>query len=76
MLSRRFIDTLKNTGKPYHKLAWEVGITPSQLYRLTAGIDRPAPGDPRVIKLCAYLGMSISEAFESDVENPQAQSNA
>lgn len=77
-LSRKFLDSLKNTGKPYHKLAWEVGLTPGQLYRITSGIDHPGREDPRIRKLCAYLGLSIDDAFDCETigYQPQTQSNA
>lgn len=65
-LSKAFFDTLANIGKPYHKVAWEAGLTPNQIYRLTSGIDRPGPGDPRIQKLCAYLGLSVEDAFEPE----------
>jgi hypothetical protein len=66
MISKNFLNALKNSGKPYHKIAWEAGITPNQLYKITAGIDRPGPDAPRMKALCDYLGLSIEDAFESD----------
>lgn len=65
MLSEMFLKALRNTGKPLHKTAWAAGITPSAMYRLTSGIDHPKPGDKRIKKLCAYLGMSEDEAYVS-----------
>jgi hypothetical protein len=65
-LSTKFFMSLKSVKKPLHKIAWDSGITPNQLYKITAGIDRPDLDDPRVKALCSYLGLSIEDAFESD----------
>ena len=64
MLSQKFFKKLKATGKPYHQLAWEAGISPNQLYKITAKVDRPKSDDPRVQALCKYLNLPISEAYE------------
>jgi len=64
MLTEAFFDSLKAKGKSLHEIAWESGITPNQIYRITSGIDRPKRNDQRVIKLCAYLNLPIDDAFE------------
>jgi hypothetical protein len=64
MLSQKFYSALRNFGKPFHKVAWEAGITPNQLYKISSGIDRPGPNDPRIIKLSKLLKLSIAECFE------------
>ncbi len=69
MLSSKFFDALVTTGMPYHKIAWKAGLKPNALYKITSGIDRPGPEDPRIKKLCAYLGLSIEEAFETESED-------
>jgi hypothetical protein len=66
MLSNKFFESLLLIGKPYHRIAWEAGLRPSQLYKITAGIDRPGRTDPRVVALCKYLGLPIDEAFKRD----------
>lgn len=66
MLSKKFFQALKEIGKPYHKIAWEAGITPNQLYKITAGVDRPSFNDPRIVKLCAYLNIPFADAFNDD----------
>jgi hypothetical protein len=66
MLSQKFYEKLKAAGKPYHRLAWEAGISPNQLYKITAGIDRPNSDDPRILALCSYLGLPVNEAFEKE----------
>jgi transcriptional regulator with XRE-family HTH domain len=66
MLSKRFFQKLKDSGKPLHELAWACGLSPNRLYKITSGIDRPGPNDPRVKALCDYIGMTIEEAFSDD----------
>lgn len=65
MLSKAFKEALKNSGKPYYQLAWEAGLTPNQLYKLTAGIDRPGPDDPRVNRIAKLLGLRIEDCFSA-----------
>jgi hypothetical protein len=65
VLSDEFFECLKSLGKPYHQIAWESNITPNQLYKITSRIDRPDPNDPRVIALCKYLGISVTDAYKS-----------
>jgi hypothetical protein len=64
MLSSKFISALRNTGEPLHKVAWAAGITPGALYKITSGIDRPKRGDKRITKLCEYLGLDETDAYE------------
>lgn len=65
MLSSTFKEALKKSGKPYYQLAWEAGITPNQVYKITSGVDRPNPGDPRIEKMAKFLGLKPEECFES-----------
>lgn len=65
-LSKKFFDALQGTAKPYHQIAWDAGLKPHQLYRITSGIDRPGHGDDRIRALCQYLGMPLREAFETN----------
>ena len=69
MVSKKFIEALisaKESGKPLHQIAWEAGVTPGMLYKISSGIDRPKPGDKRVKKLCAYLGLREDEAYTDE----------
>ncbi|MGD0819563.1 MAG: hypothetical protein ABSA71_02350 [Desulfomonilia bacterium] len=66
MLSQKFFQKLRTTGKPLHEIAWACGLSPNRLYKITAGIDHPGPDDPRVKALCDYIGMTIEEAFSDD----------
>jgi hypothetical protein len=68
MLTNKFFDALRSARKPYHEIAWEAGITPNQLYKITSGVDRPKKNDPRITKLCEYLGLLTSEAFDETKE--------
>ena len=65
MLSRTFFQAIKEKKEPIHQIAWAAGLKPGQVYRLTAGIDRPRleHGDKRVAALCRYLKLPIHEAF-------------
>ncbi len=63
MLTKSFLAKIRSAGLPLHKLAWEVGITPNQLYKITSGIDRPGPEDRRIAKLCEYFKLPVSEVF-------------
>lgn len=66
MLSSKFFRALKEKGIPLHEIAWGCGLTPNRVYRITSGIDRPGPDDPRIKALCDYLSINIDEAFESE----------
>jgi hypothetical protein len=63
MLSEKFFKALEETGKPYHQIAWEAGLSPNRLYKITSGVDRPKRNDPRIVAICEYLGMPVSDAF-------------
>ncbi len=63
ILSKAFLRKM-DENRPFHKLAWASGLSPNQLYRITAGIDRPDRDDPRIAKLATYLGMTIDDCFE------------
>ncbi len=65
MLSEKFFEKLRSTGKPLYLVAWESGLKPSTVYKINRQIDRPEPGDHRVISLCDYLGLSLDDAFEN-----------
>ena len=65
MISQKLKDSLKQQNKALHKVAWDAGLTPNQLYKITSGIDRPSPDDPRILKLAIYLGLTIEECFET-----------
>jgi len=68
MLSNTFKEALKKSGKPYYRIAWEAGITPNQLYKITAGIDHPGPEDLRIQKIADLLGLRHDECFVKDEE--------
>jgi len=75
-LSKMFMEELarvKESGTPLHKIAWDAGITPGMLYKISAGVDRPKRGDKKIRKLCAYLGISEDEAFTDDQDADKAK---
>jgi len=65
MLSKALLTRLE-AHRPWHQLAWAAGLSPAQLYRITAGVDRPGKEDRRIKKLATYLGMTIEECFEEE----------
>jgi len=73
-LSEKFFGALAGSGKKYYRIAWEAGLKPNQLYKITSGIDHPDREDPRIQKLCAFLGLSIDDAF--DLESTEDKSRA
>lgn len=68
MLSKEFLRALTQSEVPLHKIAWQAGLTPNQVYRITCGIERPGPGSKKVEALCRYLGFDIEEAFDTTHE--------
>ena len=66
MLSERFFKAMKETGKRIHDVAWEAGLTPGQVYKFTAGIDRPKLGDPRIEKICKHIGLNPDDAYDPE----------
>lgn len=65
MLSKTFLERIER-HRPFHKLAWASGLSPNQLYKITAGIDRPGPDDPRIKRLAEHFGMNLADCFEDD----------
>lgn len=66
VLSQVFFQRLRDVGKPLYHIAWECGLSPNRVYKITSGVDRPKPDDPRIKSLCKYLNISIDEAFEPE----------
>ncbi len=66
MLSTKFHEAIRNTGKPMYLTAHAAGIHPSTLYQITSGCLRPKPGDKRVTKLAAVLGLPESACYIND----------
>ena len=64
MISKSFIEALRKTGKPYHQIAWDAGLKPNQLYKITSGHDRPSLNDPRIKALCEHLNFPLKNAIE------------
>jgi len=64
MLNKKFLQALKESEKPLHQIAWESGLTPNQVYRISCGIERPHRGCPKVEALCRHLGFPLEDAFQ------------
>lgn len=73
MLNKKFLQALKDSGKPLHQIAWKAGLTPNQVYRISCGIERPQPGSHKVEALCKYLGFPLDDAFEDIKEVTNGQ---
>ena len=71
MLSKKFLQTLKEAEQPYYEIAWRAGLKPSQMYKFTAGVERPERGDQRIEAICRYLRFPLSEAFAEDKEEKE-----
>jgi len=75
MVSEKFMKALKSvkeSGKPLYQIAWDAGVSPGMLYKISAGIDRPKLGDKRVKKLCSCLGLSEDEAYADEHKTNEA----
>ena len=74
MISQEFKNALKLFPTPKHKLAWEIGISPSQLSHLVHEHVRVARGDERILKIArlisfpeekVFVGPSVIESVQS-----------
>jgi hypothetical protein len=66
MVSRDFIAAVKLAHKRSYQIAYAAGIHPSTLSRVITGAERTKPGDPRVLRVAAVLGLAPEECFELD----------
>jgi hypothetical protein len=69
MVSRDFIAAVKLAAQRSYQIAHAAGMHPSTLSRLITGAERTKPGDARVLRVAAVLGLASEECFE--VENTQ-----
>jgi len=67
-VSRKFIVAVKMSDVPAYRLAHMAGIDPNVLSKITRGIIMVKPGDDRVLKVGAVLGLSPEECFEGKTE--------
>ncbi|MEI6127536.1 MAG: hypothetical protein WCQ99_13400 [Pseudomonadota bacterium] len=69
MLNQKFIHAIKTAGIPAYQIALKANVPPWALYKIKCGIDRPKPGDIRVLAVAAVLGLSPEDCFENEVSN-------
>ncbi len=65
-VSDKFLMSIRTAGIPAYQLAYLAGIKPGVLYKITAGIDRPKPGDKRVLAIGRVLGLRNEEIFDEE----------
>jgi hypothetical protein len=63
-LSEKFIAALKLNDIPAYRIAQQAGVNPVTLSKLIHGVEPLKPGDERIQRVAAILGLSIAEAFE------------
>jgi hypothetical protein len=68
-VSQKFIAALKLSPLPAYKIAWSAGVNPTMLSKLINGIERPKPGDPRIIDVGRVLGIPAEECFDTSSED-------
>jgi hypothetical protein len=70
MVSDKFISAVKNSPRRNYQIAWEAELHPSTLSAIVNGIIMIRPGDPRVLRVGAVLGLTAEECFDSDERVP------
>lgn len=63
-LSAKLVAAIRLHHLRAYQIAHKCGVHPSTLSKLLNGIERPAQGDARVLRLAAFVGVPLSEAFE------------
>ena len=71
-VSDRFLRAIRTAGVPAYQLAYQAGIKPGVLYKITAGIDIPKSGDRRVLAVARVLGLKPSECFKEEGQDETA----
>ena len=68
MVSQKFLQSIRTSGIPIYKIAYEAGLRPGNLYKITSGIDIPTAGDKRVISVGHVLGLQPEDCFGEEVK--------
>lgn len=63
MISQKFIRKIKTAGIPAYQIAHKAEISPGVLYKIICGIDRPKPGDARVLAVAKVLRLKPEDCF-------------
>ncbi len=72
MVSKKLRDAVKLDPRRDYEIAHAAGLHPSMLSKLVCGIDRPKPGDPRVLAIAQVVGVDEEECFEEEREHAGA----
>jgi hypothetical protein len=75
-VSQKLIVAIKLNPSPAYKIAWAAGINPTMLSKLINGIERPRPGDQRIVAVGKVLGISPEECFQNEPQNEENQARA
>jgi hypothetical protein len=67
MVSSQFIAAVKLADQRSYQIAHAAGMHPSTLSRWITGAERTKPGDPRVLRVAAVLGLAPEECFEPEM---------
>lgn len=68
-LSETFANALfryRRGGGQMYRLAMSAGLSPSAFSAMLHGARQVSPGDARIVKIGAELGLSPDECFEAD----------
>ena len=65
-VSKEFLKAIKTSVIPAYKIAHRARISPGTLYKINCGIDRPKPGDKRVLAVARVLNLKPEECFEQN----------
>lgn len=66
-VSQKFRAAVKLSSRRAYVIAQQAGLDPSVLSRILNGIDVVKPGDPRVLRVAAVLGLRNDECFDDDM---------
>jgi len=75
MISEKFVSAVKQYSGTQYSLAWKAGIHPVTLTQIVTGYIRPLPGDKRVLKVAAILGIEPGECWEVEVRRRVVEAN-
>jgi len=64
MISKKLWRAVKLDPRRDYKIAQAAGLHPTTLSRILNGIDEVQPGDERVIKIGAVVGIAEAELFD------------
>ena len=66
MVSQEFKNALKLHPVPKHELAWQIGISPSQLNHLINNHQKVELGDKRLIRIARLIDFPENRIFDRE----------